>query len=226
MSAGVALFDYDNDGHLDISSSTALRSVIPLPRERSRKRLVERRRWPRQPHDSFSQLGRRFSRFRQRRPARHFHHQWPRLSVADKTDWGATYAQRPLLFRNLDGKKFVEVLAARTVAWLLSCAPAAPHLATSSTTATLTLYSITWTRSRLCFATSRIMQTTGSSLGCTRGALDRGGGALRHFQLPIAHPATLLVPLSSSPPEALASVLTSSAAAAMPPALILACTSA
>jgi hypothetical protein len=29
--------------------------------------------------------------------------------VADKTDWGTTYAQRPLLFRNLDGGKFAEV---------------------------------------------------------------------------------------------------------------------
>lgn len=29
--------------------------------------------------------------------------------VADKTDWGTTWAQRPLLFRNLDGKKFQEV---------------------------------------------------------------------------------------------------------------------
>ncbi len=32
--------------------------------------------------------------------------------IADKTDWGTTYAQRPLLFRNLDGKKFAEVPAA------------------------------------------------------------------------------------------------------------------
>jgi enediyne biosynthesis protein E4 len=32
--------------------------------------------------------------------------------VADKTDWGTTYAQRPLLFRNLDGKQFQEVPAA------------------------------------------------------------------------------------------------------------------
>jgi enediyne biosynthesis protein E4 len=32
--------------------------------------------------------------------------------VADKTDWGTTYAQRPLLFRNLDGKNFAEVPAA------------------------------------------------------------------------------------------------------------------
>jgi hypothetical protein len=32
--------------------------------------------------------------------------------VADKTDWGTTWAQRPLLFRNLDGKKFQEVPAA------------------------------------------------------------------------------------------------------------------
>jgi hypothetical protein len=29
--------------------------------------------------------------------------------VADKTDWGTTWAQRPLLFRNLGGKKFQEV---------------------------------------------------------------------------------------------------------------------
>jgi enediyne biosynthesis protein E4 len=29
--------------------------------------------------------------------------------VADKTDWGTTYAQRPLLFRNADGKQFQEV---------------------------------------------------------------------------------------------------------------------
>ena len=29
--------------------------------------------------------------------------------VADSTDWGTTWAQRPLLFRNLDGKKFQEV---------------------------------------------------------------------------------------------------------------------
>jgi hypothetical protein len=29
--------------------------------------------------------------------------------IADKTDWGTTFAQRPLLFRNLDGKKFAEV---------------------------------------------------------------------------------------------------------------------
>ena len=32
--------------------------------------------------------------------------------IADKTDWGTTYAQRPLLFRNLDGKNFAEVPAA------------------------------------------------------------------------------------------------------------------
>ena len=30
----------------------------------------------------------------------------------DKQDWGTTWAQRPLLFRNLDGKKFSEVPAA------------------------------------------------------------------------------------------------------------------
>lgn len=29
--------------------------------------------------------------------------------IVDKLDWGTTYAQRPLLFRNLDGKKFIEV---------------------------------------------------------------------------------------------------------------------
>src|SRR5438309_4479646 len=29
--------------------------------------------------------------------------------IADSTDWGTTWAQRPLLFRNLDGKKFQEV---------------------------------------------------------------------------------------------------------------------
>jgi hypothetical protein len=32
--------------------------------------------------------------------------------IADKTEWGTTYAQRPLLFHNLDGKKFQEVPAA------------------------------------------------------------------------------------------------------------------
>jgi hypothetical protein len=32
--------------------------------------------------------------------------------VADKKDWGTTWAQRPLLFRNLDGAKFEEVPAA------------------------------------------------------------------------------------------------------------------
>jgi enediyne biosynthesis protein E4 len=32
--------------------------------------------------------------------------------IADKTDWGTTWAQRPLLFRNIDGKKFQEVPAA------------------------------------------------------------------------------------------------------------------
>lgn len=32
--------------------------------------------------------------------------------VADKTDWGTTYAQRPLLFHNVKGKKFDEVPAA------------------------------------------------------------------------------------------------------------------
>ena len=42
---------------------------------------------------------------------------WPDLFVAnghvypgvDKQDWGTTWAQRPLLFRNLDGAKFQEV---------------------------------------------------------------------------------------------------------------------
>jgi hypothetical protein len=29
--------------------------------------------------------------------------------IADKSDWGTTWAQRPLLFRNLDGAKFQEV---------------------------------------------------------------------------------------------------------------------
>ena len=32
--------------------------------------------------------------------------------IADKMDWGTTWAQRPLLFRNLDGAKFEEVPAA------------------------------------------------------------------------------------------------------------------
>jgi enediyne biosynthesis protein E4 len=32
--------------------------------------------------------------------------------IADKRDWGTTYAQRPLLFRNLDGVKFLEVAPA------------------------------------------------------------------------------------------------------------------
>ena len=32
--------------------------------------------------------------------------------IADKTEWGTTWAQRPLLFRNLDGGKFQEVPAA------------------------------------------------------------------------------------------------------------------
>ncbi len=32
--------------------------------------------------------------------------------AADKTDWGTTYAQRPLLLRNIDGTKFEEVLPA------------------------------------------------------------------------------------------------------------------
>ena len=32
--------------------------------------------------------------------------------VADTSDWGTTWAQRPLLFRNLDGKRFQEVPAA------------------------------------------------------------------------------------------------------------------
>jgi enediyne biosynthesis protein E4 len=29
--------------------------------------------------------------------------------IADKTEWGTTWAQRPLLFRNIDGKRFQEV---------------------------------------------------------------------------------------------------------------------
>ncbi len=32
--------------------------------------------------------------------------------ITDQTDWGTTYAQRPLLFRNIDGNKFQEVPAA------------------------------------------------------------------------------------------------------------------
>jgi len=32
--------------------------------------------------------------------------------IADKTDWGTTYAQRPLVFHNLDGKRFQEFPAA------------------------------------------------------------------------------------------------------------------
>ena len=32
--------------------------------------------------------------------------------IANQTEWGTTYAQRPLLFRNIDGKKFQEVPAA------------------------------------------------------------------------------------------------------------------
>src|SRR5256885_1497233 len=36
-------------------------------------------------------------------------HVYPNI---DKKDWGTTYAQRPQLFRNLDGKKFEEILPA------------------------------------------------------------------------------------------------------------------
>jgi hypothetical protein len=32
--------------------------------------------------------------------------------IADKTEWGTTWAQRPLLFRNIDGKRFQEVTPA------------------------------------------------------------------------------------------------------------------
>jgi len=57
-------------------------------------------------------LGHRLSRLRQRRVARHFRGQRACVSGVDLQDWGTTWAQRPLLLRNLDGSKFQEVPAA------------------------------------------------------------------------------------------------------------------
>ena len=62
--------------------------------------------------DPFSQLGDGVPRLRQRRLAGRFlanGHVYPGV---DQHDWGTTWAERPLLFRNLDGNKFAEVPAA------------------------------------------------------------------------------------------------------------------
>ena len=54
-------------------------------------------------------MGDRLSGFRQRRLARSFCGQRPHFPVVDKQNWGTTWAERPQLFRNLDGVKFQEV---------------------------------------------------------------------------------------------------------------------
>jgi len=56
-------------------------------------------------HDSLCRLGRRLPGLRQRRLAGPFHGGRAHLSQVDQHDWGTTFAERPLLFRNVpDGK--------------------------------------------------------------------------------------------------------------------------
>ena len=65
----------------------------------------------------------------------------------DERDWGTTWAQRPLLFRNVDGTKFAEVPPA-TGSGLAAVIPArgAAFLATFSTMVLPMLSSTIWTR--------------------------------------------------------------------------------
>ena len=69
-------------------------------------------------------------------------HVYPQV---DRYDWGMTWAQRPLLFRNRDGKRFEQVPAATGIRSRRGCPRAARHSAIWITTAASTSCSTTTT---------------------------------------------------------------------------------
>ena len=104
---------------------------------------------------SLPRLGRRLPRLRQRRLERPPHRQRPRLSRRSiSTNWGTTWTQRPLLFRNLRRQKVRSSARRRRhrPGRRLSLAAAWPS-AISSTTARSTSSSTSWTAIPCCCAT-------------------------------------------------------------------------
>ena len=153
---GLALGDYDNDGRVDTfitnfsdDSNTLRRNLGDGLFEDATGRL--RLRTPSMPflgwgagfldydndgwHDLFVANG----------------HVYPQV---DRYDWGMTWAQRPLLFRNRDGARFDEVQAATGCGLAVVRRRAAQHSAISTTTAVSTSWSTIRTTARRCSGTS------------------------------------------------------------------------
>ena len=112
---GVAIGDYDNDGRDDIHITNFADdfNVLYHNHDGTSFNDVSFRRGRGAGVDPVPRLGHGLSRLRQRRLARSARRQRARLSVRrSHADWNTSYAQRALLFRNLEGKRFEEVGAA------------------------------------------------------------------------------------------------------------------
>jgi hypothetical protein len=83
--------------------------------------------------------------------------------VADESNWGSTYAQRPLLFRNTRDGKFEYVPPVKGTGWQRFSRPGVRRSEICSTTGRLTWSSARSMAPRCCYATSMRTATTGWS---------------------------------------------------------------
>jgi len=113
-SMGIAIGDYNRDGKLDLFVTTFSDDNKTLYRNEGRAAFtdVSFRAAIGVPTIPFLSWGTGFLDFDNDGLLDLFIANGHVYPIADKSDWGTTYLQRPLLFRNLDGKKFQEVPAA------------------------------------------------------------------------------------------------------------------
>ncbi len=108
-SMGIAVGDYQNNGLLDLFNTTFSDDYKPLYRNDGDANFtdISYQIGHRRSHRSLPRLGRRLLRLRQRRLERP--HRRPTATSTRRSttyNWGTSWAQRPLLFHNLQGKKF------------------------------------------------------------------------------------------------------------------------
>jgi enediyne biosynthesis protein E4 len=110
-SMGVAVGDYNRDGKVDLFVTTFSDDYKPLYRNEGQGYFadVSFRVGLANPTIPFLGWGAGFLDFDNDGLLDLFTVNGHVYPVADSTDWGTTWAQRPLLFRNVDGKKFEEV---------------------------------------------------------------------------------------------------------------------
>jgi enediyne biosynthesis protein E4 len=110
-SMGIAVGDYNRDGKVDLFITTFSDDYKPLYRNEGQGYFtdVSYRVGLGNPTIPFLGWGAGFLDFDNDGLLDLFTVNGHVYPVADSTDWGTTWAQRPLLFRNVDGKKFEEV---------------------------------------------------------------------------------------------------------------------